>query len=168
MKQIKSSQEGAKLSVVVMVLSAMMLHSPVTTSGFQARPLPAFTQQQKCLLYSTTNEDSPQHNKRGKTTKGFTINPNLVGSISSDGVLTDRRKDQPARVSSTSLGKPTKPKKEKSTTANNKMSKKDRQRTANGAVDSSLQTLIADPENEMIQVLQAKRGNKTVTIVRYV
>jgi hypothetical protein len=47
------------------------------------------------------------------------------------------------------------------------MSQKDRQRTANGAIDSSRQSPNGDPEKEEIQVVEAKRGNKAVTIVRY-
>lgn len=137
--------------------------------AFPSHP-PAFAarQAQPTLLYSSTNnkEGSPQPKK--KKTKGFSINPNLAAaSISSDGILTDRRKNQPARTTS-SLGVPTKQKKQPKSTGDTKMSKKDRQRTANGAVDSSLETRIADPANENVQVLQAKRGNKTVTIVRYV
>jgi translation initiation factor 1 len=46
------------------------------------------------------------------------------------------------------------------------MNKKDRQRTANGAIDSSRQSRIGDPEREEIQVVEAKRGSKAVTIVR--
>lgn len=46
------------------------------------------------------------------------------------------------------------------------LSKKERQRTANGIMDSTLSTRIAAPEQEAIQVLEAKRGSKVVTIVR--
>jgi hypothetical protein len=86
-----------------------------------------------------------------------------VGSISSDGkvTLTDKKKK------TGSLGVSKKSKHGKPTpSAKTKMSTKDRQRTGNGAVDSSRQTRIADPENESIEVLEAKRGNKAVTIIR--
>ena len=97
-----------------------------------------------------------------KKKKGFSINENFVGSISSDGKV--KLGDQ-AKKSTGSLGVSKRPKK-KSKDSASKMSTKDRQRTGNGNVDSSLQSLIADPENENIEVLEAKRGNKTVTIIR--
>lgn len=131
---------------------------------------------QRHPAFSTALQTAPASNneisgpnplpKKTKKTKGFTVNTNLVGSVSSDGILTDRRKDQPARAASTSLGVPTKKRKQKEP-SNKPLSKKDRQRTANGAVDSSLQMLVADPENDKVQVLEVKRGSKTVTIIRY-
>jgi translation initiation factor 1 (eIF-1/SUI1) len=144
------------------VLVASVLRLPATTLAFQSSPS-AFARptSRQTLLYSSANKEDSQPNK--KKTKGFKINPNLVGSISSDGILTDRRKDQPARAATTSLGKPTK---RKHPSAERIMSKKDRQRTANGAVDSRREALVASPQEEKVQVLEAKRGSKTVTIVR--
>jgi translation initiation factor 1 (eIF-1/SUI1) len=117
------------------------------------------------LFDSSQDETAPQPRKKKKK-KSFTINPNLSASISSNGILTDHRMDRP--VTSSSLGVPSKMKNkvQKSATSTS-MSKEDRQRTGNGAIDDgSRQTLIANPENEDIQVLEAKRGPKTVTIVR--
>lgn len=150
-------------AVLMLFVSLLLLQATV---AFQ--PQPAFTRQGTSSYASSENGDSkPPPKKKKKTMKGFTINPNLVGSISSDGILTDRRQDQPARAASTSLGVPSRRKKKQKISSTKKpLSKKERQRTANGAVDSSLQTLIADPANENVQVLEAKRGTKTVTIVR--
>jgi translation initiation factor 1 (eIF-1/SUI1) len=120
------------------------------------------------VLYASPppQDETPPQAPNKKMKKSFTINPNLSASISSNGILTDSRKDRPP-VASSSLGVPSKKKPPKTTTSNNKsMSKKDRQRTGNGAVDSSRQTFIANPESEDIQVLEAKRNSKTVTIVR--
>lgn len=100
----------------------------------------------------------------------FSVKENLAGSISSDGVFQGREsKERPA---SSKLGVPSKQKKNK--LGNNKdskssgapLSKKERQRTGNGNVDSTLSTRIAAPEKEDVQVLEAKRGGKSVTIVR--
>jgi hypothetical protein len=109
----------------------------------------------------------------GKKMK-FAIKENLAGSISSDGVF-QGREAKPRPVSS-KLGVPSKQKKNGSAQSNNKnsksttsgasLSKKERQRTGNGNVDSTLSTRIAAPEKEDIQVLEAKRGGKSVTIVR--
>lgn len=102
----------------------------------------------------------------------FTVNEDLAGSISSDGIFQGRaKKDRPA---SSKLGVPSRQKKKASSEnkavntrkSNSKLSKKERQRTGNGNVDSTLSTLIAAPEKEEIQVLEAKRGAKSVTIVR--
>jgi len=46
------------------------------------------------------------------------------------------------------------------------LNKKERQRTGNGEIDSTIEAMINDPENEKLQVLEANRGNKVVTIVR--
>lgn len=156
----------ARFSQLLLVLLLLL----GTTLAFPAQR-PAFTRYHP-LLYSSSGNESPDSKpppKKKKKTKGFTINTSLVGSISSDGILSDRRKDQPARAATSSLGVPSKRKKQKAgnnTGKNKPLSKKDRQRTANGSVDSSRQSLIADPENENVQVLEAKRGNKTVTVVR--
>lgn len=117
------------------------------------------------ILYASSqgeNEISPQPKKKKK--KSFTINPNLSASISSNGILTDNRMSRP--VASTSLGVPSKTNKAQKSTTPKSMSKKDRQRTGNGQIDSSRQTFLACPKQEDIQVLEVKRGPKTVTIVR--
>jgi hypothetical protein len=108
----------------------------------------------------------------------FSIKENLAGSISSDGVFQGREtKERPV---SSKLGVASKQKKNsitaqsitaqssksKTSTSGAPLSKKERQRTGNGNVDSTLSTRIAAPEKEDIQVLEAKRGGKSVTIVR--
>ena len=121
---------------------------------------------------SSTSDSSDSGNnaqkKKKKKKGGLTVNPNLVGSISSDGNLEVRQE----RPKSSTLGVPSKRRKPAAATTTTgssaTMSKKDRQRTGNGTIDSQKQTLIANKENEPIQVLEAKRGNKVVTIVRYV
>lgn len=117
------------------------------------------------MLYDSSQDETSPQPKKKKKKKSFTINPSLSASISSNGILTDHRMNRP--VTSSSLGVPskTKNKVQKSTTSTS-MSKEDRQRTGNGAMNGSRQTLIASPESEDIQVLEAKRGPKTVTIVR--
>jgi hypothetical protein len=89
---------------------------------------------------------------------------NLVGSISSS----DGEVQVNQRRPTGNLGVSKKPRKKPAQDGKSQrpLSKKDRQRTGNGQVDSTKQTLIADPENENIQVVEAKRGNKVVTIVR--
>ena len=119
----------------------------------------------------SSDSDNNAQKKKKKKKGGLTINPNLVGSISSDGNLEVRQE----RPKSSTLGVPSKRRKPAaaaattgSTSTTASMSKKERQRTGNGTIDSQKQTLIANKENEPIQVLEAKRGNKVVTIVRYV
>lgn len=119
---------------------------------------------QALVLYALSDDEAPSMPQSNKKKRSFTINPNLSAFISSDGIVSDRRKDRP--VASSSLGVPSKKKPQKSNTSSKSMTKEDRQRTANGAVDSSRQTLIACPEREHVQILEAKRGTKTVTIVR--
>uniref|UniRef100_A0A7R9WU55 SUI1 domain-containing protein n=1 Tax=Craspedostauros australis TaxID=1486917 RepID=A0A7R9WU55_9STRA len=113
--------------------------------------------------------------KKKKKKPAFVINTNLVGTISSnpDG-------DQNKPRSTGSLGvKSKKFKSERQQKQRQKMSsslptdrpltKKEKQRTGNGQIDSSKQTLLSDAEtkaNEPVQVLEAKRGNKVVTIIR--
>lgn len=166
MKQVAMSRKP--FGAVLLTAAVMLLLPAATTFSFQSPPS-AIPFSQQTRLYSSSNDEDSQPNKKKKKTKGFTINPNLVGSISSDGILSNRRQDQPARraTASTSLGKPTKRKQPKPSRPEKTMSKKNRQRTANGAVDSR-ETLVGRPEEEQVQVLEAKRGSKTVTIVRYV
>lgn len=103
-------------------------------------------------------------NQKKKKKRAFTINENLVGSISSDGVFEGRKTIE--RPQSSKLGVSTKSKKKNQSGGNNPMSKKEKQRTGNGQIDSTLSTRIAAPELEEIQVVEGKRGNKVVTIVR--
>ena len=105
-----------------------------------------------------SNSKPPKKEKK----RGFPNN--LAGSISSDGTVTIR----PKKKSTGSLGIPKRRPSQKDVPKAKNMSKKDRQRTGNGSVDSSLQTLIANPKNENVEVLEAKRGNKGVTIIRFV
>ena len=81
-------------------------------------------------------------------------------SISSDGTVNVPR-------STGSLGKPSK-KKKKNAKPNKALSKKERQRTANGTVQSQSSGNAAsrDPADQGVQVVHGNRGNKTVTIVR--
>jgi len=109
----------------------------------------------------------------------FTIKENLVGSISSDGLFEGRETIE--RPQSNKLGVSSKLKKKPKSSSSSSssssstneqqqqpLSKKERQRTGNGNVDSTLSTRIAAPEQEAIQVVEAKRGAKSVTIVRWV
>lgn len=96
----------------------------------------------------------------------FTVKENLVGSISSDGVFEGR--EQKERPQSSKLGKPSKQSRNKQNDTakqgKSKLSKKERQRTGNGKVDSTLASTAPDLQD--IEVLEAKRGAKSVTIVR--
>ena len=109
----------------------------------------------------------------------FTINENLVGSINSVGIFEGR--DKVERPQSTKLGVAPKKSSNAGGAAARRsggggggdaqehmkpLSKKERQRTANGIMDSTLSTRIAAPEHEVIHALEAKRGSKVVTIVR--
>lgn len=78
-------------------------------------------------------------------------------SIGSDGNV---------RRSTGSLGVPSKKKKKKSPKQNKALSKKERQRTANGTIDSNSSNVSADPSQQGLEVVRGNRGNKTVTIVR--
>lgn len=122
-----------------------------------------------------SSSDQPQKKKKKK--KGFIINPNanLVGSISSDGVLSERLQEQREKpnITSSKLGIPSKSKPKKKQQQNQSklqvpMTKIEKQRTANGSINSLSQTRIAEKGDEPIQVVEAKRGSKVVTIVRYV
>lgn len=82
-------------------------------------------------------------------------------SISSDGVVSGGPRP------TGSLGKPSKKKntKKQSVKANTPLSKKERQRTANGTIQSE-GNVTGNPADQAIQVVRGNRGNKTVTIVR--
>ena len=82
----------------------------------------------------------------------------MFASISSDGVVTRGPRD------TGSLGKPSK-KKMKKSVENKVLSKKERQRTANGTIQSD-GNVTGNPSDQGVQVVRGNRGNKTVTIVR--
>ena len=101
----------------------------------------------------------------------FTIKENLVGSISSDGLFEGRETIERPQSNKLGVSSKLKKKPKSSSSSTNEqqqqpLSKKERQRTGNGNVDSTLSTRIAAPEQETIQVVEAKRGAKSVTIVR--
>ena len=82
-------------------------------------------------------------------------------SISSDGTKNIAR-------STGSLGKPSKKKKQKiAKQQSKKLSKQERQRTANGTIDSNGNIANSmDPAQQGLQVVRGNRGSKTVTIIR--
>ena len=86
------------------------------------------------------------------------LNAREVASISSDGTV---------KLPTGSLGKPKKNKKKKPK-VNKALSKKERQRTGNGTVDSGagVTHTTLDPSEQGLQVVGGRRGNKTVTIVQ--
>lgn len=143
---------------------------PTTTSN--PHSLIRFPSSSSSILFEHLEDSQEQASQKKKKKKGFTINPNLAVSISSDGIVTNQLPTR-NRPQSSTLGVPSrrKPNNTPSTTTTTTtkpiMSKKDRQRTANGAIDSSRQSQNGHPESEEIQVVEAKRGNKAVTIVRY-
>ena len=65
-----------------------------------------------------------------------------------------------------SLGKPSKRKGKGKSKPNKALSKKERQRTANGALDSNSNNSTMDPSLQSLQVVKGNRGNKVVTIIR--
>jgi translation initiation factor 1 len=85
-----------------------------------------------------------------------------IASISSTGGVVPRPTG--------SLGKPSKKRKTlatSSTISDKLLSKKDRQRTANGTIDSSIGARYGDPPaQQSIQVVLGNRGDKNVTIIR--
>ena len=52
------------------------------------------------------------------------------------------------------------------TSGNKPLSKIDRQRTANGTMDSSTAKNGIDPADQSLQIVRGTRGNKMVTIIR--
>ncbi|CAB9524769.1 Translation initiation factor SUI1 [Seminavis robusta] len=108
-------------------------------------PLPTSWPEQRTLLWHANNNQKKP-----------------IASINSDGVVS--RGPRPTG----SLGKPSKRKTKKPNNGVKPMSKKERQRTANGTIDSntSSNNSNVDPSQQAIQVVRGTRGNKTVTIVR--
>lgn len=80
-------------------------------------------------------------------------------SIGSDGTV---------KRSTGSLGVPKKNKKiaQQKNNNNKSLSKKERQRTANGTMDSNTSNASVDPSEQGIQVVRGNRGSKSVTIIR--
>ena len=94
-------------------------------------------------------------------TSSSSDNKKSFASISSDGVVSG------AKRPTGSLGKPSRKKPKNQATTNQKpMSKKDRQRTANGTIQSDSNGRTGDPADQAIQVVRGSRGSKTVTIIR--
>lgn len=109
--------------------------------------------------------------------KKFKINTNISTSeISSDGLLAERKSIQQEQNSArdavkSNLGVSSKNKKSSSSDGkvkNKKLSNKAEKlaKQRNGDVDSTLQAGLAMPEDQYVQIQVAKRGSKTVTIVR--
>ena len=104
--------------------------------------------------------------------KKFTMNENLVGTINSDGIFVGRTTTE--RPKSSKLGVASSNKISKKTTTDNNtwddvspdLSKEDRQRTANGRMDSTRTDDKTPPAQQKIQVVEGKRGSKVVTMVR--
>ena len=131
---------------------------------------------------NNNNNNNKQQKKKGKSkSKKIVINTKLVGeyNISSDGLLTNRKTKQKEAKEArdavkSNLGVPGRKKKPSSNNdkSSRKLSKKAQklkdERTAYGTVDGTLQAGLAVPEDQEIQVQEVKRGNKQVTIVRYV
>ena len=132
-------------------------------------------------ISKTKNNNPPLNRKKKK----IVINTNLIGvdNISSDGNLTEQKEKQKEAQKiresiGSNLGKTSKKKKNNNDLNRNNNNKKKKisnkaqklvdQRTANGAVDGTLQAGLAIPEEQEIQVQEVKRGNKQVTIVRLV
>lgn len=87
------------------------------------------------------------------------LNLKEYASISSDGNV---------KRPTGSLGKPKRSKKKQTPKENKALSKKERQRTGNGKVDSGagVATTTLNPSEQGLQVVRGNRGNKTVTIVQ--
>lgn len=121
-----------------------------------------------------SNDNEPSTQKKKKKKK-FVINKDILETgenvISSTGNLsTSPSKPSPSVKSN--LGVPSR--KQKSSTIQQKGKPKkstvgdkiQRQRTAGGTIDSTLQAGITSPSDQPVQVLVAKRGSKEVTIIR--
>ena len=134
-----------------------------------------------CNAFQPNQNRSPQRKISFELyKKKFTINTNLVGDVSSDGLLADqkkaKRKEQDARTAvKSTLGVKSKTKKKKlskNPTETKKLSKKAekiaKQRTMNGTVDSTLQAGLSLPEDQDVQIQSVKRGSKSLTIIRSV
>lgn len=99
----------------------------------------------------------------------FKINTNLIGDVSSDGHLTDRKEEQEARRPvTTNLGVSKKKKMSSAKTTSKPLSKKAEKlaKERNGNIDSSVQAGISVPEDQDVQIKAMNRGNKKVTVVR--
>jgi translation initiation factor 1 len=150
----------------------------IGTSSFEAKRV-SFGARTSTTALPMTNtseqpdSDPPSKKKKKKKKPTLLINANLVGSISSDGTVEHASRSQGR------LGVSSKTKKRKAVDTHNTVSKnnsqnrpltkQEKQRTGNGMVDSTKQTRLSDAstkEQEAIQVLEAKRGSKVVTIVR--
>ena len=126
----------------------MVAHIHVHVGGFTLRELPPKVRCRFCQLHGK-NRDADD-NKRA------------VASISSSGGGVSRPTG--------SLGKPSKKRMEtlpmNKTSGNKPLSKIDRQRTANGTMDSSTAKNGIDPADQSLQIVRGTRGNKMVTIIR--
>jgi translation initiation factor 1 len=141
-----------------------------TSLSFEAKRVSFGATTSTALPMTNTSEqpdsDPPTKKKKKKKKPALLINTNLVGSISSDGTVEHASRSQGR------LGVSSKTKKRKAVDNNNQnrpLTKQEKQRTGNGMVDSTKQTRLSDAstkEQEAIQVLEAKRGSKVVTIVR--
>eukprot|EP00571_Detonula_confervacea_P003472 CAMPEP_0172329070 /NCGR_PEP_ID=MMETSP1058-20130122/60686_1 /TAXON_ID=83371 /ORGANISM="Detonula confervacea, Strain CCMP 353" /LENGTH=212 /DNA_ID=CAMNT_0013046219 /DNA_START=675 /DNA_END=1313 /DNA_ORIENTATION=+ len=115
----------------------------------------------------------PLHAKRK-----FTINTDLSGDVSSDGLLADRKKEQEKRAAAkaavkSNLGRTGNNNKKKSSSAGKaavpawKAKKAETlAKQRNGDVDSTFQSGSTLPQDQNVQIKVAKRGNKNVTLVR--
>ena len=126
---------------------------------------------------SNKNDNSkpiPKKKKNKKKNK-FVINKDILETggtvISSNGNISTTSSSLSKSVKS-NLGVPSRKKKPPSKEVQQKGKKGgdkiQRQRTANGTIDSTLQAGITSPSDQPVQVLVAKRGSKEVTIIRYV
>ena len=128
---------------------------------------------------SSSSAPRPNNVQKKKTTqkqKGklvYTMSTNdPPGTFSSRGNLKDRPQQKPKRKSNLGVASASS-NRTQSSSSSPPMSKKERQRTGNGKIDSSQATNADDDktipiDQQAVQVLEAKRGAKTVTIVRYV
>ena len=144
------------------------------------------TPPQKLLIDTKRNQsaDDDKNNVKRPSRprkKKIVFNQNLLGveNVSSDGLLTEQKKEQQkaqkAREESgviSNLGVSSRKKMKDSSNKTNqkKLSTKAQkiadQRTANGTVDGNFQAGLALPEDQQIEIQEMKRGNKQVTIVR--
>jgi translation initiation factor 1 (eIF-1/SUI1) len=153
--------------LVLAIALLVFLALPVESYSATSRPL-AFcgtkpTREPSFLRMVAEDSTEEDQKKKKKKKPAFTINTNLRGSVSNDGnVVVVQRSQGRLGVSS----KLKKPKDQQPASSSKPMTQQEKQRTGNGTVDSTKQTLIANKEDELVQVLEAKRGNKAVTLVR--
>jgi translation initiation factor 1 (eIF-1/SUI1) len=153
------------LAVVLLVFLALPIESRSATST----PLAFCSTKPKRelsflrMVAEESTEEGQKKKKKKKKKPAFTINTNLLASVSNDGnVVVEQRSQGRLGISS----KLKKPKDKYPASSSKQMTQQEKQRTGNGTVDSTKQTLIANKEDELVQVLEAKRGNKAVTLVR--